>query len=660
MRADKGKQGWKIPTVITPTDFFCLRLRVPNQSEHLDALYGTLQQLGYWFNWRKDGTTNALLTAQNWQKWLQNMTVSEDCDVGLIYDLRQTLITIERKITPTSDWSLLYDPSPYVILKTPSNTYHNIIQAPVDERALWAIQNGGEMAIVGSQSGSTGRVALLAHSDPSNTDEILLLERPTSNAPYLNVRVNSLVQTVINRYGQLKTILYSGTLPTANIDTFGAVIYLRNSANTDDYPDGAYIGAYSGSAYFWSRFAGENGVDGATPDVSLDLFLPDWYRSDLIGITADDAVPLPNRRWHLTLPEPFLLDQTGVHVTELTPSEVPFASYGERLDLELDTRYQALYLSLPRAAQFDLLDTIVGEPGSEPDVAMSADTNGDYLIQFTLPASADSGGGLDPVPPLPGTSKTYRQIVLAAYGTIVPFLVPAGCTLESISAIGLWSIFEPAFIAGGQEFVSDADGYGSGTPKQGLLQYGVMLPTEETFEYFGYTELPLTFEDDTYLKFRQNRSDLDMTPIGYIEVEYIISRPADPPPLPRYQARAAVGEFATITGLTYLGDDRWLLEGVETTGNPAQPGRIALDCIDSETGGTPIVCFQLADSDLIVWTPASSHNRYITGSCSVGGTIQDTTDAGNSFMDGAQPMERFDFKFISGNLQVEFTIIPLA
>lgn len=645
------KNGYPLPTVINPARY-CVKLSIPNDPAHVAAFWGQITELGNWWTWARDDSHKARDVAAVWRDVFLNPDPLS-CWDGQIWDLRQTGILLERQNTPGGLWSTLYDPSQYVVLKNPSPSLPNIINGIASQPALWIKGQELQSTLIVQHMGVGGSPLLVVNTHADNDYPAVQINNVNQLRPIMRLHTGETVVDAINQYGQITTRRYAETLPPANLQTYGSIIYLQDSANPVDYPNGAYIGSYSLDGYFWARFKGEAG---RTPIVTMDLGLSEWWNIAAAGITVKNTASAPDVDWLLTLPTPFLADQTYTDTVELTPAESPFVQFIPHIDPLLDDRYVAFQFGLPRAPQVYFLPTIIGEPGSDPALASSLDTNGDTAVQATLPAPYPAYNGCDTVPPNEGQTKTYYGKVSAHDGMYIPFLVPGGCTLESVTPAGLWGIFEPAPIIGGQEFVSDADGYGAASPKNGTLMVGAMLPTEETFDYFPYTDMPFSVESDTWLKFKQQRADTRFVGQGALCVEYVISRAQSPG---RWRIHADVGENCVVNAPIYLGNDRWRITGQETTGNPAQPGRIAITIWDHDAvPPVPAACWHAANADFVIWTPAGSHNQMIPGSCSSPPNTQvDFSDEGAAWMNSRNSMERFDLKFISGNVQIEFDAI---
>lgn len=505
-----------------------------------------------------DDNKTATKVAQVWRQALYNT------DVGtcfMLYDLRQTGILIERQNETGGAWTTLYDPRPYVILKTPDATHDNLITAPSGIRGLTVLQAGNEYALVAGQQGAAGAAILASLTNPANTSPIVQLERPQTNGDYLQVRVNSLYNTVINRYGQINAIIYPTNLPQANANTLGAIIYLSGSANTANFPDGAYIGSFIMSSgtpvYYWARFKGDTGQTGGTGADGLPALMT-------IG-----------------------------SVTTRLPNQSPTAS----ITPGANNSY-ALNLGLPRAVAFSLANTIVRNPNQSPTFAMSPDTNGDQVLQAGLPrmfdlnvyppsiippsgtpsayidtnaigdktigfsinrgqlivemkahqlastaeptvdtttnaagdlkvdlgipAGASGGtGSFDDVLPGIGQAKIFSMLILADTVTNLPFRIPANSTIDQISAQGYWTVFDTnqARVVGAAGTV--IDGFTTGNLDIGHKS----AQTTGNFTYEAATG-SFFYDADTWVSFAQHRAFPQEYGGGWLWLTYRLSRAA--------------------------------------------------------------------------------------------------------------------------------------
>lgn len=647
---------WPLPSVIDPPRMY-ITLSIPNERAHRAAFWGTLHRLTQYWNWERDNARTAKEVAQVWRKVLYGESATAACFA--LYDLRQLGILLQRQNEQGGAWSTLYDPSPYVILKNPSPTFPNIINGIENQAALWSIAHGGQPAGIFQQQGATGGALLATSGNNDNTDPLVTFYIPASNRDMLRLYTPTGVWGAFNRYGQIVANNYPGIFPPANQHTVGAIIYLKNS-ESEDYPDGAYIGTYAGGHYFWSPFKGETGL---VPEFTFELFLNgEWWNIESAGFTNKTPELSPEvNNMRLTMPVPFLLDQTGVETTELTPAESPFVQFRSKIEPSLDDRYQAFHFGIPRAPMVYFLPTLIGEPGSTPNLASSLDTNGDTAVQATLPAPYPAPILVDTVLPAPGLTKGFTDLVMADSGTVAHIVIPAESTLESITPKGLWEFVSNSGLDI-DYYVCDANGLPTplATHDDGLLMYGLKPANiTNTWDYFPYTELPVTVETDTHLKFAQNRNSVQMYGTGYIQVDWSLTVPLPPEEPGRYRIHADVGENCVVNAPVYLGNNRWRISGQETTGNPVQPGRIAITIWDHDhVPPIPASCWHAENADFIVWTPAGSHNQMIPGSCSSPPNTQvDFNDEGATWMNTRNSMERFDLKWISGNVQIEFDAV---
>lgn len=58
--------GWLLPDVIDP-DRICITINVPNEPRHLQAFWGALWELCYWFNWQRDLDHRGAAVADVWK-----------------------------------------------------------------------------------------------------------------------------------------------------------------------------------------------------------------------------------------------------------------------------------------------------------------------------------------------------------------------------------------------------------------------------------------------------------------------------------------------------------------------------------------------------------------------------------------------------------------
>jgi hypothetical protein len=59
-------KGWQLPTVVSPTDFWCYRIFIPKDVAYLRAFRGAVGELAYNWNWQRDIDHTAAVVVQNW------------------------------------------------------------------------------------------------------------------------------------------------------------------------------------------------------------------------------------------------------------------------------------------------------------------------------------------------------------------------------------------------------------------------------------------------------------------------------------------------------------------------------------------------------------------------------------------------------------------
>lgn len=64
MHSDDGR-GYDLPELLTP-DRICFRISVPNDRENVAAFLGQISELGYWYNWEREGSHFARLVSAIW------------------------------------------------------------------------------------------------------------------------------------------------------------------------------------------------------------------------------------------------------------------------------------------------------------------------------------------------------------------------------------------------------------------------------------------------------------------------------------------------------------------------------------------------------------------------------------------------------------------
>lgn len=487
--------GYLIPEIINPPERICVMLRIPNDPEHLQVFWGHLSMLGKWYEWERDelhrGKDVAAVYNEVWQQARESAAVGECMSV---FDLKQVGVTIERQVSCDSVWTLLYDPSPYVILKVPSATYQNFIVAPAGIRGLWIRQAGGEIALAVSQQGATGRGVLVALESGLNTDEVLGLERAQSNGDYLKVRVNGLWQTTINRYGQINSIIYTANLPGADSHTVGAIIYLSGSANPSTFPDGAYIGSFeivgATPVYYWAKFKGDTGATG--------------------GVGPPGAT-----------------GPVGHGISFASPPSAPVAT-NVAPSLSVDNTNPAVTVvqaNLPIAQKTNWLDPILIPYGNPISLDTAINGSGDIDAQLYMPAGQPgSGGGTskNTTPPAPGTIVEYVDSIQAE-GTLIPFPLVNGDLITVPSAAqGLWAIYSTVGI---KDYVSAWDGITVGAFNDvGKLVLETLAPTDNIWQEQDYLPGVTIAADNTYGRWKQ-KEVIPSVRSGELQLKYEIYRP---------------------------------------------------------------------------------------------------------------------------------------
>lgn len=186
---------------------------------------------------------------------------------------------------------------------------------------------------------------------------------------------------------------------------------------------------------------------------------------------------------------------------------------------------------LPRAPEFSFEEPIDLPPGSVNEIVFSKDTNGDWIGQQYrsqgLPGSSGgSFGDIDVDPPGEGESKSYPITVLADSGSALTFTVPAGSSITGIQTRGLWLLVDTIGTAKEQVLGADGVPHAGYDTNDGMLMIGAKLPTDNTFTYYPYNALPLDFDQDTEIKFAQNRNGTGQYGAGYIPILVTIERAA--------------------------------------------------------------------------------------------------------------------------------------
>jgi len=165
---------------------------------------------------------------------------------------------------------------------------------------------------------------------------------------------------------------------------------------------------------------GEPGTDGITPAVSMALFLNEWYKIAEAGIIEYPPATPPNKNWTLVLPTGFLVDQTGVDVTMLSPGETARVELNPTTNPEIDPRYMRFHFFIPAAADgeagepitLSLGSFLVGDPNEEPDFTITPDETdpNHYLVGAKLPRARELRvGTVTTVAPGEPATVTYNE-----------------------------------------------------------------------------------------------------------------------------------------------------------------------------------------------------------------------------------------------------------
>lgn len=75
------ERGWTLPEVLTGHDLLCVQLKIPNNPEYRAAFGGAIQELAYWFNWKKSyepGDTRAAQAAYYWRELIDTYLCVEN------------------------------------------------------------------------------------------------------------------------------------------------------------------------------------------------------------------------------------------------------------------------------------------------------------------------------------------------------------------------------------------------------------------------------------------------------------------------------------------------------------------------------------------------------------------------------------------------------
>jgi hypothetical protein len=567
----------------------------------LPHVIGSLEALTQPDAWQ--GTPEQIFdTIQEAEKlMIQEITMSN----GLIFDLRQLGILLERQNEQNGAWSTLYDPTAFVILKSPPTPTHNIINAAFGRRGLGINQAGGNFGLTIAMQGIAGQAAYLATDNIANTNTTLGLYRAEENGDLMRVAIGALPErTVINRYAQLTLRRYEEFLPIANASTLGAIISLDDSIDPTNYPDGVYLGRFDGAGYVWQplRFFGGNDVTG--------LFINQWYS----GIAISENT--------LSFPKQQFIDIEEIDINPVASGQ-PFA---------------ARWRTPPVARGLDpeqYIQLQIDIPAPEPQVEVL-----DWI----------RGGGV--VLPENGDSKVFRITCLGDSGVIVPFVVPAGYTLEGIAGYGLWEAFDPFFGGSGDSYICDLDGVTFDGDLNGQLLYGIKPVGNTAFLMSGYSLTPYEFTADSHLKFDMKRAD-NTIGRGYLAVEFTLSAPLPPA---EYIALAGALINAQIISVSRVGLTRWRVVAAQTTIDEDSWGLFSVFCQAANPPTTPERCFNASNVVLSLWQPAPGHN--FAEICGSGGVIViDTADEGAAFIENfATPMAGFYIRFSDTTCIVEFDL----
>lgn len=415
--------------------------------------------------------------------------IAQDVIMSMIFNLQQTGILLEKQGESGGLWSTVYDPRPYVLIKSPSAVYHNTVNAP---------------------AGTAGLTLLSVVGDRDNADDAVLYVVPGWNAPAAIFRRNDGTgnETVriqhelsggvgtpdflramdtfgnkfsgINPYGNISLRRYTASLPVASAAHYGSLAMLGNGSTDSALWYCDYNTAES--EYQWRKGVGVSGADGHS----------------------------------------LLMNFPSVEV--INPNEPPDIE-----EEESDNNATLLTFHLPRAAQFSKLPDIVGTPGVDsPGVAMAETTEGDYTLQFTVVAGENgSGGGGQPIidEVLPGLDETkdLYTLVMADSGTIAGVNLPTGVTITEIEPVGQWAVGHLA----GDEQVTNADGFTepSYSVPGGHLVIGLKpVGSSDLWDYAQYDELPLEIATPVHLKFAQNRNVPGDYGLGLLKVRYRLVR----------------------------------------------------------------------------------------------------------------------------------------
>jgi len=104
--------GWRLPSVIDPElKAFCIS--IPNDTNHIRAFFGCLQQLAEWWNWERDDDHTGTLVAQVWRR-VNNQAyidyLNETCGDDTV--LRQNPddpCQLQQSTDGGANWTLAFD-----------------------------------------------------------------------------------------------------------------------------------------------------------------------------------------------------------------------------------------------------------------------------------------------------------------------------------------------------------------------------------------------------------------------------------------------------------------------------------------------------------------------------------------------------------------------
>lgn len=415
--------------------------------------------------------------------------IAQDVIMSMIFNLQQTGILLEKQGESGGLWSTLYDPRPYVLIKSPSAVYHNTVNAPAGTAGLTLLSVVGNRdneddAVLYVVPGWNAPAAIFRRNDGTGNETVRIQHELSGGVgtPDFLRAMDTFGNKFsgINPYGNISLRRYTSTLPEASAAHYGSLAMLGNGSTDSALWYCDYNTAES--EYYWRKGVGVPGVDGH----SLILNFPS--------------------------------------VEVINPNEPPDIE-----EEESDNNATLLTFHLPRAAQFSKLPDIVGVPGVDvPAVALSETTEGDYTLQFTVVAGENgSGEGGQPIidEVLPGLDETkdLYTLVMADSGTIAGVNLPTGVTITEVEPVGQWAVGHLA----GDEQVTNADGFAepSYSVPGGHLMLGLKpVGSSDLWDYFQYDELPLDITTPVHLKFAQNRNVPGDYGLGLLKVRYRLVR----------------------------------------------------------------------------------------------------------------------------------------